>query len=53
VFLAPAANCGEVVGHIPDGLQVVKIENLAEAREAVAVIGSGGDTSGLPACTSN
>jgi PDZ domain-containing protein len=53
VFLAPAANCGEVVGHIPDGLQVVKVENLAEAREAVAVIGSGGDTSGLPACTSN
>ncbi|MFF1382645.1 PDZ domain-containing protein [Arthrobacter sp. NPDC058288] len=53
VFLAPAANCPEVVGHIPDGLQVVKVENLAEAREAVTVIGSGGDTSGLPACTSN
>lgn len=53
VFLAPAANCAEVVGHIPDGLQVVKVENLAEAREAVTVVGSGGDTSGLPACTSN
>lgn len=53
VFLAPAANCPEVAGHIPDGLQVVKVENLAEAREAVNVIGSGGDTSGLPACTSN
>jgi PDZ domain-containing protein len=53
VFLAPAANCAEVVGHIPDGLQVVKVENLAEAREAVSVVGSGGDTSGLPACTSN
>jgi PDZ domain-containing protein len=53
LFLAPAANCGEVVGHVPDGLQVVKVENLAEAREAVRVIGSGGDTSGLPGCTSN
>jgi PDZ domain-containing protein len=53
VFLAPAANCAEVVGHVPDGLQVVKVENLAEAREAVRVIGSGGDTSGLPGCTSN
>lgn len=52
-FLAPAANCGEVVGNIPDGLQVVKVENLAEARRAVELAGSGGDTSGLPACTSN
>jgi PDZ domain-containing protein len=42
-----------VVGNIPDGLQVVKVENLAEARRAVALAGSGGDTSGLPACTSN
>ncbi|YCQ26865.1 signal protein PDZ [Arthrobacter sp. Z4-13] len=53
MFLAPAANCGEVMGHIPDGLQVVKVENLAEARRAVELAGSGGDTSGLPACTTN
>ena len=53
LFLAPAANCGEVVGNIPDGLHVVKVENLAEARRAVELAGSGGDTSGLPACTSN
>jgi PDZ domain-containing protein len=53
LFLAPAANCGEVVGHVPDGLQVVKVENLAEARDAVELAGSGQDTSGLPACTSN
>ncbi|WP_426996393.1 YlbL family protein [Pseudarthrobacter sp. N5] len=53
VFLAPAANCNEVVGHIPDGLQVVKVENLAEARQAVELAGSGQDTSGLPVCTSN
>lgn len=53
LFLAPAANCDDVVGHIPDGLQVVKVENLAEARRAVELAGSGQDTSGLPGCTSN
>lgn len=53
VFLAPAANCDDVVGHVPDGLQVVKVENLAEARRAVELSGSGQDTSALPVCTSN
>ena len=51
LFLAPAANCDEVAGHIPDGLQVVRVENLAEARHAVELAGSGQDTSALPACT--
>lgn len=53
LFLAPSANCDEVVGNIPDGLQVVKVENLAGARDAVELAASGQDTSGLPACTSN
>lgn len=53
MFLAPAANCQEVAGQVPDGLQVVRVENLAEARAAVERAGSGQDTSGLPACTSN
>lgn len=53
LFLAPAGNCAEVAGHIPDGLQVVRVENLAEARSAVERVGSGGDTSGLPTCTNN
>ncbi|SDK57985.1 PDZ domain-containing protein [Arthrobacter sp. ov407] len=53
LFLAPAANCDDVLGHIPDGLQVVRVENLAEARKAVDLAASGGDTSGLPVCTSN
>ena len=43
----------EVAGHIPDGLQVVRVENLAEARHAVEVAGSGQDTAGLPACAAN
>ena len=53
LFLAPAANCDEVVGHIPAGLQVVKVETLAEARHAVELSASGGDTAELPACTRN
>jgi PDZ domain-containing protein len=53
MFLAPADNCDEVSGHIPAGLQVVKVENLAEARKAVELAASGADTSGLPACPSN
>jgi PDZ domain-containing protein len=53
LFLAPAANCDEVMGHVPDGLQVVKVENLAQARHAVELAGSGQDMSGLPGCSSN
>ncbi|MET3810301.1 S16 family serine protease [Arthrobacter sp. UYEF3] len=53
MFLAPAANCDDVVGHIPAGLQVVKVESLAEARHAVELAATGGDTSGLPACSNN
>ena len=40
-FLAPAANCDEVVGHVPDGLRVVRIATLHEAREAMTAIGAG------------
>jgi Lon-like protease len=53
LFLAPADNCDEVVGQVPDGLQVVKVENLDQARSAVETAGSGQDTAGLPACTTN
>jgi PDZ domain-containing protein len=53
LFLAPADNCDEVVGHVPDGMQVVKVENLDQARSAVELAGSGQDTAGLPSCTSN
>ncbi|MDD1476999.1 signal protein PDZ [Arthrobacter sp. H16F315] len=53
LFLAPAANCDEVVGHIPAGLQVVRVETLADARHAVDVAASGTDMSGLPGCASN
>ncbi|MBE4719433.1 signal protein PDZ [Pseudarthrobacter sp. AB1] len=53
VFLAPAENCDEVEGHVPEGLQVFKVENIAEARRAVELSGSGQDTGALPVCSSN
>lgn len=48
-FLAPEANCAEVVGHVPDGLQVVSVGTLHEAREAVTAIGAD-RTADLPTC---
>ena len=48
-FLAPQSNCSDVVGHVPDGLHVVKIRTLHEARIDVEKIAAG-DTSGLPTC---
>ncbi|MFD1213463.1 PDZ domain-containing protein [Arthrobacter sp. GCM10027362] len=51
VFLAPAENCGEVAGHVPDGLQVVKVSTLKDAVHAVTLIGQGKDASALPSCS--
>ncbi|WP_407341544.1 PDZ domain-containing protein [Pengzhenrongella phosphoraccumulans] len=49
-FLAPADNCDEVVGHIPAGLHVAKIDTLHSARTAMEAIGAG-DGASLPTCT--
>ena len=35
LFLAPASNCGEVVGNVPDGLTVVPVTKLSEAIDTV------------------
>lgn len=48
-FLAPEANCDEVVGHVPDGLTVVSVATLTQAREAMTAIGAG-EGDGLPGC---
>lgn len=48
-FLAPADDCNEVVGHVPDGLRVVRVATLHEARTAVDAIAAGQDA-GLPTC---
>ena len=49
-FLAPADNCDEVVGHVPDGLHVVRIATLHEARQAVERIAAGKGAT-LATCT--
>ncbi|KDS93360.1 hypothetical protein DHOM_05985 [Dermabacter hominis 1368] len=49
-FLAPSANCDEVTGHIPEGLQVVKIDTLSDAINSVEQIASTGSIEGLPTC---
>lgn len=49
-FLAPASNCDEVVGHVPDGLRVVRVATLDEARSAIEAIGAG-TADGLPTCS--
>jgi PDZ domain-containing protein len=52
-FLAPAGNCDEVVGHIPTGLTVVKVQNFSQALAAVKQIGETKSATGLPTCSFN
>lgn len=49
-FLAPEANCDEVVGHVPDGLRDVSVSTLDEAYQALVAIGEGKGAD-LPHCT--
>lgn len=49
-FLAPASNCDEVIGHVPDGLQVIRTATLEESLDALAVIADDGDVDSLPTC---
>ncbi|QEO16267.1 PDZ domain-containing protein [Agromyces intestinalis] len=50
-FLAPKANCGEVEGHVPDGMRVFAVETLDQAREVVEAVADGDDTSEFATCT--
>jgi PDZ domain-containing protein len=49
-FLAPASNCSEVVGHVPDGLTVVAVNTLDDAYYAMVAIGTN-KAVGLPTCS--
>jgi PDZ domain-containing protein len=49
-FLAPADNCDEVTGNIPDGLTVFSVATLDDAISALDAIERGADTSDLPSC---
>ncbi|MGK9146599.1 PDZ domain-containing protein [Plantibacter flavus] len=50
-FLAPASNCDEVSGHVPDGLTVFAVKTLDDSLAALEAIADGGDTSALPTCS--
>lgn len=50
VFLAPADNCAEVVGRVPDGLDVVKVSTLGEARQKLEDIAGGADPASMTTC---
>jgi len=50
-FLAPESNCDEVVGHVPDGLQVFSVGTLDDALDALEAVRDGGDVDALPTCT--
>ncbi|MGG7463512.1 YlbL family protein [Plantibacter sp. YIM 135347] len=52
-FLAPASNCNEVVGHIPDGLKVFAVNTLDDSIAALTAIADHGDTSKLPTCSAS
>ncbi|WP_173924419.1 PDZ domain-containing protein [Agromyces sp. Marseille-P2726] len=49
-FLAPASNCDEVTGHVPDGMRVFAVETLDQAREIVEAVGEGVDTERFAGC---
>jgi PDZ domain-containing protein len=44
-FLAPAGNCAEVAGHIPDGLHVFKVSSLSDALKVLDFVAMHGDQS--------
>lgn len=48
-FLAPADNCADLAGRVPDGLRVVKVSTFDDAVASVEKIAAG-DTASLPAC---
>ena len=48
-FLAPEDNCDAVVGNVPEGLRVVRMTTLHQARTAVEAIAKG-EGSSLPTC---
>ena len=50
-FLAPASNCDEVVGHVPNGLTVFAVKTLDDSLKALSAIKAGSGTASLPTCT--
>jgi PDZ domain-containing protein len=51
VFLAPASNCDEVVGHIPSGLHVYSVKRLPDALAVLKAVSARASTTRLPTCS--
>jgi PDZ domain-containing protein len=49
-FLAPASNCNEVTGHVPDGLKVFAVKTLKDSLNVLKTISENEDTTSLPTC---
>jgi Lon-like protease len=49
-FLAPSSNCAEVTGHVPNGLQVFAVDDLAESMTVLNTLSTGASTSMLATC---
>jgi PDZ domain-containing protein len=49
-FLAPAENCDEVVGYVPDGLRVFSVETLDDSLAVLDAVREDGDFASLPTC---
>jgi len=49
-FLAPAGNCDEVTGNIPDGLNVFAVKTLDDSLAVLDAIRTDGDLAKLPVC---
>ena len=47
-FLAPRANCSDVVGHVPDGLRVIAVKTLDEAVDSLENLNEPGAS--IPSC---
>ncbi|QIP84756.1 PDZ domain-containing protein [Streptomyces sp. Tu 2975] len=49
-FLTPSDNCASAVSDIPEGLTLVKVDTIKDARKSLAKINSGA-TADLPSCS--
>jgi PDZ domain-containing protein len=50
-FLVPSENCEQVLGNIPDGLNVVKVSTIQDSLRAVKAIAADAETDRLLTCT--
>ena len=50
-FLAPAANCDEVAGHVPSGMHVFAVKTLDDSLAALKAVSTGRNTTKLPTCS--